>query len=66
MGKKWDSSGIAYNITVWQECLRVLKPRNVQQLDRRPPRPVLHDLVGVPVAARHLNDAAPRPSDTLR
>jgi DNA modification methylase len=26
MGKKWDSSGIAYDVTVWQECLRVLKP----------------------------------------
>jgi DNA modification methylase len=26
MGKKWDSSGIAYDATVWQECLRVLKP----------------------------------------
>jgi DNA modification methylase len=26
MGKKWDSSGIAYDVTVWLECLRVLKP----------------------------------------
>ena len=26
MGKKWDSSGIAYDVTVWQECWRVLKP----------------------------------------
>ena len=26
MGKKWDSSGIAYNIDLWRECLRVLKP----------------------------------------
>ena len=26
MGKSWDSTGIAYDITVWQECLRVLKP----------------------------------------
>jgi len=26
MNRKWDSSGIAYDITVWQECLRVLKP----------------------------------------
>jgi site-specific DNA-methyltransferase (adenine-specific) len=26
MGKKWDSSGIAYDVTVWGECLRVLKP----------------------------------------
>lgn len=26
MGKKWDASGIAYNVTLWQECLRVLKP----------------------------------------
>ena len=26
MGKSWDSSGIAFNVDVWQECLRVLKP----------------------------------------
>ena len=26
MGKAWDSTGIAYNVEVWQECLRVLKP----------------------------------------
>lgn len=26
MGKKWDKSGIAYNVDVWKECLRVLKP----------------------------------------
>jgi len=26
MGKKWDSTGIAYNIELWQEVLRVLKP----------------------------------------
>jgi len=26
MGKSWDASGIAFNIEVWQECLRVLKP----------------------------------------
>lgn len=26
MGKKWDASGIAYNMTMWAECLRVLKP----------------------------------------
>ncbi len=26
MGKGWDSSGIAYDVTVWAECLRVLKP----------------------------------------
>lgn len=26
MGKSWDSSGIAYDLTVWQECFRVLKP----------------------------------------
>ena len=25
MGKSWDSTGIAYNIEVWKECLRVLK-----------------------------------------
>jgi site-specific DNA-methyltransferase (adenine-specific) len=26
MGKSWDSSGIAYNVEVWRQCLRVLKP----------------------------------------
>ena len=26
MGKSWDSSGIAYNVSLWRECLRVLKP----------------------------------------
>jgi DNA modification methylase len=26
MGKKWDSTGIAYNTDLWRECLRVLKP----------------------------------------
>jgi len=26
MGKKWDNTGIAYNVDVWRECLRVLKP----------------------------------------
>ena len=26
MGKKWDASGIAYDVEVWQEALRVLKP----------------------------------------
>lgn len=26
MGKSWDRSGIAYNVEVWRECLRVLKP----------------------------------------
>ena len=26
MGKAWDRSGIAYDSTVWSECLRVLKP----------------------------------------
>lgn len=26
MGKKWDSSGIAFDPAVWSECLRVLKP----------------------------------------
>jgi hypothetical protein len=25
MNKVWDSTGIAYDVTVWQECLRVLK-----------------------------------------
>ena len=26
MGKKWDNTGIPFNIEVWQEALRVLKP----------------------------------------
>lgn len=26
MGKGWDSSGIAYDVAVWRECFRVLKP----------------------------------------
>ena len=26
MGKAWDNSGIAYNVELWAECLRVLKP----------------------------------------
>ena len=26
MGKKWDNTGISYNIELWKECLRVLKP----------------------------------------
>lgn len=26
MGKSWDSTGIAYDITMWEQCLRVLKP----------------------------------------
>ena len=26
MGKKWDSTGIAYNVELWKECLRILKP----------------------------------------
>jgi DNA modification methylase len=26
MGKDWDSTGVAYRIEVWEECLRVLKP----------------------------------------
>jgi site-specific DNA-methyltransferase (adenine-specific) len=26
MGKAWDSTGIAYDLKVWAECLRVLKP----------------------------------------
>lgn len=26
MGKEWDSSGIAYDVEMWVECLRVLKP----------------------------------------
>ena len=26
MGKQWDSSGIAYDVALWADCLRVLKP----------------------------------------
>lgn len=26
MGKSWDGTGIAYNVDLWRECLRVLKP----------------------------------------
>jgi site-specific DNA-methyltransferase (adenine-specific) len=26
MGKAWDSTGIAYSVPMWRECLRVLKP----------------------------------------
>ena len=26
MGKQWDGSGIAYDIELWRQCLRVLKP----------------------------------------
>jgi len=26
MGKTWDNTGIAYDVTVWQQCYRVLKP----------------------------------------
>lgn len=26
MGKAWDSTGIAYDVKMWKECLRVLKP----------------------------------------
>jgi len=26
MGKHWDATGIAFNTTVWRECLRVAKP----------------------------------------
>jgi site-specific DNA-methyltransferase (adenine-specific) len=26
MGKEWDKTGISYNMDIWKECLRVLKP----------------------------------------
>lgn len=26
MGRSWDKTGIAYDISLWKECLRVLKP----------------------------------------
>ena len=26
MGKSWDSTGIAYDVEMWKECFRVLKP----------------------------------------
>ena len=29
MGKSWDSTGIANNVDMWKECLRVLKPGGI-------------------------------------
>lgn len=26
MGRAWDNSGVAYDVAMWKECLRVLKP----------------------------------------
>lgn len=26
MGRSWDSTGVAYNVEMWRECMRVLKP----------------------------------------
>ena len=26
MSRAWDGSGIAYNVDMWRQCLRVLKP----------------------------------------
>ena len=26
MGKKWDATGVAFNVDVWREAYRVLKP----------------------------------------
>jgi site-specific DNA-methyltransferase (adenine-specific) len=26
MGKSWDAAGVAYDVSMWEECLRVLKP----------------------------------------
>ena len=26
MNKAWDKSGISYNVDLWKECLRILKP----------------------------------------
>ena len=26
MGKSWDNTGIANNVEMWKDCLRVLKP----------------------------------------
>lgn len=26
MGKHWDSTGVAYDVAVWSQCLRILKP----------------------------------------
>ena len=26
MGKAWDATGVAYNVDLWRECLRVLRP----------------------------------------
>ena len=30
MGKKWDSTGIANNVEMWKECLRVLKVKEMK------------------------------------
>jgi hypothetical protein len=35
MGKRWDSTGIAFDARVWRECLRVAKPRRVSARVRR-------------------------------
>ena len=26
MGKKWDGTGVAFDVETWRQCLRVLKP----------------------------------------
>jgi site-specific DNA-methyltransferase (adenine-specific) len=26
MGKKWDASGVAFDVATWEQCLRVMKP----------------------------------------
>ena len=26
MGKKWDATGVSYDVNLWAECLRVIKP----------------------------------------
>lgn len=29
MGKGWDNAGVSFQVSTWQKCLRVLKPRRV-------------------------------------
>ena len=40
MGKSWDSTGIAYNVEMWKEVLRVLKPEYSPHNTVQPASPV--------------------------
>jgi DNA modification methylase len=37
MGKRWDSTGVAYDPATWREALRVLKPGGILGRVRRHP-----------------------------